>query len=71
MPVQGFTKLKDNEALEVIERLEKIYGDAGYFLKFDTKVNLLVGAIIEARTKDEVVKEINKRLQSHRTRLWR
>ncbi|MGC8687384.1 MAG: endonuclease III domain-containing protein [Candidatus Micrarchaeia archaeon] len=62
MPVQRFTKLKDNEALEVIERLEKIYGDASYFLKFDTKVNLLVGAIIEARTKDEVVKEITSEL---------
>ncbi|MGC8495880.1 MAG: endonuclease III domain-containing protein [Candidatus Micrarchaeia archaeon] len=60
--MQRFTKLKDNEALEVIERLEKIYGDASYFLKFDTKVNLLVGAIIEARTKDEVVKEITSEL---------
>ncbi|MGC9190747.1 MAG: endonuclease III domain-containing protein [Candidatus Micrarchaeia archaeon] len=48
--------------MEAIERLEKIYGDASYFLKFDTKVNLLVGAIIEARTKDEVVKEITSEL---------
>ncbi len=51
----NFKHLGKEDAEKVVEKLESLYRNAKYFLSFDTKVNLLVGAIIEARTKDEVV----------------
>ncbi|MEM0150092.1 MAG: endonuclease III [Candidatus Micrarchaeaceae archaeon] len=52
---KDFRLLGKDDATRVVESLEGMYKGAKYFLHFDTTVNLLVGAIIEARTKDEVV----------------
>ncbi|MGC8669734.1 MAG: endonuclease III domain-containing protein [Candidatus Micrarchaeia archaeon] len=62
MAIQKVKLLDSHDAQEVINKLESIYKQAKYFLRFDNNVNLLVGAIIEARTKDEVVIKITSEL---------
>jgi len=62
MAVQKAVLLGKQDAIKAIEELERVYKNAKYFLHFDTTVNLLVGAIIEARTKDEVVIKVTSEL---------
>ncbi|MGC8651769.1 MAG: endonuclease III domain-containing protein [Candidatus Micrarchaeia archaeon] len=62
MAAQKTKLLDDQNAQKVVDELEKLYKNARYFLHFDTTVNLLVGAIIEARTKDEVVIKVTSEL---------
>ncbi len=62
MAAQKAKLLGEQDAQKVVDELERLYRDAKYFLHFDTTVNLLAGAIIEARTKDEVVIKVTSEL---------
>ena len=54
----AFILLEERKAREAVERLEKEYPDAAYYLKFSTPIDLVVAAMLSAQTRDEVVNAI-------------
>ncbi len=60
--------LDTNSAKQVIERLEKEYPDAHYYLNFKTPIDLVVAAILSAQTRDEVTNAVTPALfQKYKT----
>ncbi len=50
------------QARRAAELLERAYGNASYYLKFGTPLELMVAAILSAQTRDEVVNAITPEL---------
>ncbi len=58
----AYSELDAKEAKEVVEKLEKRYGDVHYYLNFKTPIELMVAAILSAQTHDTVVNAITPKL---------
>ncbi len=58
----AFTLLDERKAREAVEKLEKEYPNATYYLKFSTPIDLVVAAILSAQTRDEVTNAVTPEL---------